>query len=153
MSPIAAPVAGQRKVGEQEVNRGEASIQIVVEVCNARIESISNFLALKSPGCGEDCDLREGLEGMETAPAISTAGLEDREGRARVEVVVELLDDEGNVGLEVIDRQADFDESLLLHEDVVGYVVGDSLAKNRCCEVLCTNMSEIDDNEALEHTV
>jgi len=48
----------------------------------------------------------------------------------------DLIVDHADVRLEVLLRETNFDETLLFHEHVVGTVVNDALAEDRCREVL-----------------
>lgn len=75
------------------------------------IESGSDFLALQRPARGADSQLGRRLERLEGARVLVG------EGGVGPDEEQELVHDHWDVGLEVVKRETELDEALLLHED------------------------------------
>lgn len=131
---VPLPVTGQREVGEQEVERREASVEIIVQASERLVERRSNLLALEGPGGGENGDFLHDIDNVERAPFA--LGLGGGEAWLGGDEVLNLLFDHADVRAELVDGEGDLDKLLLLHENVVGNVVDDVRSEDRGGEVL-----------------
>lgn len=59
---IPPPVAGEGQVGEEEVEGGEALVEVVVEVGDTLVELLAHLVAEEGAAGGHDDHLGEGLE-------------------------------------------------------------------------------------------
>lgn len=136
MGNVASTVAWQGQIGEEEVDGSEAAVKIVIKVGDAGAHACTDLLALQRPRSREDGDFRKRVEGVERSPYVSLSRLPGLEAITAVEVVLNLFVDHPDIGAEVLIRQADLDETLLLHEDMVGHIVCNTLAEDRGSEIL-----------------
>ena len=120
--------------------RGEATIEIVVEISKGSVHALADFATLQRGGSGEDGDLGRGLVGISRSGLL---GLFDDEMSmplrslviskthlvasedGLVDIAENLTADHTNVLPEVLRRQAELDKLLLLHEHRVGDIVDD----------------------------
>lgn len=65
MSPVTPPVACQGEVGEQEVERGEATIQISVKVSESLVHTATDFFSLQGSCSCKNDNFRSDSHGIE----------------------------------------------------------------------------------------
>ena len=142
---VTRTVVGKRGPGEHEVDGREAHVKIVVQFGKARVEGVTDLLALERAGGSVDGELSHDLGDIESA-------LLSREGLVALDEVLGFFGDDGNVGAEGILGKTKLDELdrklavcnadrepvsahlLLLHQLGVGAVVYNILAKDRSGE-------------------
>ena len=103
---IASAVVRQRQPAELEVDRDETAVKVVVELCEASVESFANLSALEGARGGVDGKFGESRREVDGA----AVGSETLGGCILGEKGDGLSGDEFNVGAEGGGSQAEFDE-------------------------------------------
>lgn len=142
---VTRTVVGKRGPGEHEVDGREAHVKIVVQFGKARVEGVTDLLALKRAGGSVDGELSHDLGDIEGA-------LLTLEGLVALDEVLGFFGDDGNVGAKSVLGKTKLDKLgrklavcnarrepvyaylLLLHQLGIGAVVYNILAKYRSGE-------------------
>lgn len=67
MSLVALPIAGERQVGEHEIDGGKTAVQVVIDLSKVLVESGAHFFTLQRSGSSADGDLRGASESIDGA--------------------------------------------------------------------------------------
>lgn len=124
---VSTSIVRKRSPREQEVDRCEAKIEIMVKDGKLGCKLTTNFLALEGTGSSEKSDFGHGVGYIDNARSTS-------ERRHRGDVVDNFPLDQLDVGLESFLRKTELDEFLLLHEFRVGAVIDNIAAENGSCQ-------------------
>lgn len=100
---ISGKVVWEWEPWEHEVDWNESVVEIMVEIGKGTVKSVTDFLSLQSARGGEDCDFWNDLEERNGARLASKI-------LVGVEVGLDLVDNERDVGLEGIDGKTKLDK-------------------------------------------
>lgn len=103
---IASPVLWKRCPWQHKVDRGEAHVEVVVEIGKGRVELVANLLALQRAAGSVDGQFGKSRRQVHRATA---------RGKSLVDVVLgeelaRLFGDQGDIGLQSRGSQAEFDK-------------------------------------------
>ncbi len=56
MCDVALPIARKRKAREEEIDRCESHVKVMVTLCKGGVESLTHFFSLQTARCREDDD-------------------------------------------------------------------------------------------------
>ena len=112
------------------MDRSEAAVKVSEDLGVIGGDVFPNFLALESPGGGQDGDLRHDIQDVKGTPFIDVVHLENPEMVLFFHELRNFVLDHGDVGTEVLGPETKLHKLLLFHEAFIRAVVHDVLAKD-----------------------
>jgi hypothetical protein len=114
----------------------EAAVEVRIQLRKLLVEALTDLAALERARRGKDRHLLQDLERVERAPLLNIVHLERAERRVVREEARDLVLDHADVRAEVVRREPELDEPLLLHEALVRNVVHHVFPKHGRRQVL-----------------
>lgn len=99
---VPSSVAGQRQIGEHEVDWRESTIEMLISFGESLVELCSDFLALKRSRGRKDGQFGHGRESIETLPGGGSVEFVRQESKS-------LFRNHANICAKVLRRQTEFD--------------------------------------------
>ncbi len=98
MSAVTSPGVLHRQIREKEVNRSEASIEIVKQLGKGFVQAAPDMFPLQCPRSSEDSNFSHHLRDIEGAPFINIVRLVHLEGRVVIDKFFNLVFNHANIG-------------------------------------------------------